>query len=1400
MGNQSSKSHKDKYKKNVHWKSAECPQAPGKPYLLPGLSTEEPEIMVTIKWQPPAVDGGSAIMGYIVEHKRTGSPNWVRATPQSVQFTELSISGLEPGWRYQFRVIAENAVGYSQPSEPSDPLTVTLQRNLTAFTAPRFLSELEDFNGIENEKVEFKVRCIGTPSAQISWFKDGFEIFSSRRAKIVTENDASTLIFYQASLTDEGEIKCTATNRAGYAFTKAHLSIEAPPKIRLPRQYEDGLIIEAEEVVRLKVGIAGRPAPSIEWSHNGEIITSSGRYEITSNDKNSTLKIANTNRTDRGEYHLRALNSLGEDFASFLVTVTARPTPPGKISTKPVTNNIVTLTWAPPEDDGGCKIGNYIVEYFRIGWNVWLKAATCRSLAVTLNDLISGSEYKFRVKAENPYGVSEPSVESDVLFIPDAKRGITDPTKSKSQSLLGIKSEVSPVAPRRRNPSQSPARSMLTEHSEHKKPSPIPQIKLNTKIFDDDTITRDMSYGTSDDFYKFKEVPSTSLHEKSGLEQQSKSLKGVKNNVKFVDEVLQTTQTKTIDEPIYANLPIKDNEKEPKTLSQGSKQNGNRTYLDLSKARGSDAHNSIQNSSEFMLVLYADKESKNDAKNDSFELEDYFEPPKPLSQSAPELNQIIPDGPILRRAVSSTELLFERAMARFYKAVEIEQTENARKRSFSVDDEGRQRSVSVDQESRHLEIHADAQDTALTHLRINSMTESEKMSVLRRRLSGDTPNLHINIPKRLDLNRDESFDEFDPTYLNTLRNEDINSPDMYSDERSPSPYSMPRAQASNDEEKFSSDYSESTESSNVEEEEDEDASPRRSRNRTNDKDTYHARMLSPYRQPPKDEAAEVLTKLKSPLPDPNFIPKPILKRPQSADGRKPIPIFPKLDLFKRRSLSPSPPANRTHRKSVEIDEKPIIIGQTSKEEVKPKVAEVPAIKKEELKVEPKSQKSPSPVPQIKIDNKESPPKTQPQPQTQISSQLQDQKNIQTQKQTSPQPLPLPQSKQFLQSEIIEPEEEEQFDPEILKRAEQTKRKMLERRQSSIEENRVMADFYGDIIKTVSLPSKPKVPIYMDPEALKKLEMEEEQQNDSGVMSAAELSPQSTLNRPLSPNPNRSPSPYSRRASESGRPLTFSPPPVSSPVKGRRASEAPKLLGKHTEQFSNLPLKNTMDTFTSNYNRLELNKSPSPQTNSFNKAPTEQQLPISPPKPPIIENEVSSTDERGRVPTKSSTGTLPMRRKQSKSRSRDTSMIRMPDIHPILPKSPVELTQSVAPITRRMKSSSRTRNRSESKSPTAMNRKIIINRMAPPVIKKATTPLSQSPVSSRAVTPSEFQEEVDAKVKSSMTHATDVSILVFATYIYFFKSALLALPILVLLIYRQIAAKIPDWMKGKKKKS
>ncbi|KAK9680859.1 Fibronectin type III domain [Popillia japonica] len=373
-------------------------------------------------------DGGSPITGYLVEHRRTGSPHWVRATPLLVPFPELTLSGLEPGWRYQFRVSAENVVGQLEPSELSEPLTVTLQRE---------------------------------PPPKVSWFKDGFEIFSSRRIRILTGSDRSVLTIHQSQLVDSGKIRCSATNKAGHATTTALLTLGAPPTIRLPRQYEEGLLFEIPE------------------SHNGEAIHNSERYEIENFDNSTTLRIAEAKRAHRGEYQVKAINKLGQDQASFLVTVTDKPSPPSKARVLMTLGKSVTLAWNTPEDDGGCKIGNYIVEYYRLGWNVWLKAATSRQLNAVLGDLIE-----------------------------DKKRGILEPQpRSSSQPReIPVGRDPVPELPQRKSKPRSQASSRAEDHrvqftipngvpvrSERKLKSPQRTQKHHREL---SSITRDLSYGT----------------------------------------------------------------------------------------------------------------------------------------------------------------------------------------------------------------------------------------------------------------------------------------------------------------------------------------------------------------------------------------------------------------------------------------------------------------------------------------------------------------------------------------------------------------------------------------------------------------------------------------------------------------------------------------------------------------------------------------------------------------------------------------------------------------------------------------------------------------------------------------------------------------------------------------
>ncbi|XP_072764145.1 uncharacterized protein [Anoplolepis gracilipes] len=744
------------------------PAPPGKPILISGTDETQPDV-VAIRWERSPSNGGSAIVGYLVEHRRLGSSHWVRSSSGLCAFPELTLSGLEPGWRYQFRVRAQNAVGLSRPSEISEPLTVTLQRAAAA-CAPHFDLELKDTTVLENEQAEFAVQFSGAPLPKISWFKDGFEIFSSRRTKIVTDNGKSVLLIHQTAHNDEGEIKCTATNRAGHIATRAKLILEASPRIRLPRQYEDGLLFEQDETIRLKVSLAGKPPPIVTWFHDGELISKDARHVFEVMDGESVLKIPDAKRIDRGEYIVKATNKLGEDVASFLVTVTDRPAAPGKVTVEMTLGRSVELSWKEPEDDGGCKIGTYIVEYYRIGWEVWLKATTSRRTSATLTELIEGSEYKFRVKAENPYGVSDPSEESDVIFIPDLKRRIVTPSLSeKSQShreisrSRGDKREVSFTMPaqRTRSLTREEARTRNDEIGYDERSASTQ--RLGTPISTPDKPSRADSRVTFAPDTLEKEqppVPPARSRDHASTKQQGSPGQGSsgdhtdrsstavdardKQDVVKRERTMSPTPTVTVSSPVEENFMSRSipTTKERRSLSplsiQERQREENRTTADyllsssnsnlkrqtavidksmspspqnglqLRKMSREDDEDALHGSSEFMLVLYPQDQTMQEeniiATNDTLyetriesdisnkqdiieltEEENDLIPP-PMSLSLPELfseqHQVVE---VMRAAVSSTELLHERAMERFYRAVAAEEASEIAKQKTQLE-------------------------------------------------------------------------------------------------------------------------------------------------------------------------------------------------------------------------------------------------------------------------------------------------------------------------------------------------------------------------------------------------------------------------------------------------------------------------------------------------------------------------------------------------------------------------------------------------------------------------------------------------------------------------------------------------------------------------------------------
>ncbi|XP_064646133.1 triple functional domain protein-like isoform X3 [Lineus longissimus] len=94
------------------------PSPPGQPVIIEQTGTS-----VHLEWAPPQFTGNCNIQGYTVEFTEEGVGIWQAAVPY-VPDTSHILEDLVPGTTYQFRVSANNAVGISEASHPSDLLIV----------------------------------------------------------------------------------------------------------------------------------------------------------------------------------------------------------------------------------------------------------------------------------------------------------------------------------------------------------------------------------------------------------------------------------------------------------------------------------------------------------------------------------------------------------------------------------------------------------------------------------------------------------------------------------------------------------------------------------------------------------------------------------------------------------------------------------------------------------------------------------------------------------------------------------------------------------------------------------------------------------------------------------------------------------------------------------------------------------------------------------------------------------------------------------------------------------------------------------------------------------------------------------------------------------------------------
>ncbi|XP_065370324.1 muscle M-line assembly protein unc-89 isoform X7 [Calliphora vicina] len=177
--------------------------------------------------------------------------------------------------------------------------------------------------------------------------------------------------------------------------------------------------------VRLSIIFEGLPKPQVRWFKASRPIVETSNIIINTSTRKSVLQISDIVTDDSGKYTVEIMNEFGTDVAVASVAVEGPPEPPsGKPSISQGPDR-VSIAWCGPPYDGGCMITGFIIEMQELlsadsNENVaaWLEiASVVDSLAYTVKDLKPLCTYRFRVRAENVHGRSEPSLPSDRVHV-----------------------------------------------------------------------------------------------------------------------------------------------------------------------------------------------------------------------------------------------------------------------------------------------------------------------------------------------------------------------------------------------------------------------------------------------------------------------------------------------------------------------------------------------------------------------------------------------------------------------------------------------------------------------------------------------------------------------------------------------------------------------------------------------------------------------------------------------------------------------------------------------------------------------------------------------------------------------------------------------------------------------
>ena len=364
------------------------------PATVPGaatsLSASRSSTSASLSWSAPSSNGGSAITDYTVEYKLSAGASWTSFSDGVRTTTGATVTGLDSGASYDFRISAVNAIGQGAYTSTAN-LTAEAgnEQVVLTWTQPTFTG------GEVFDHYEVEYRATGTSP----WFT-----FSSSVATTTsTVNGLSNGTSYDFRV-------AIVTS----ASTSSYTSVATSTPQTTPSAPGDAVAIPGNRQVELTWTAPSNGGSAItdyiidfkastatSWTRVVDPVSSATGVTITSL-PNGTLF----------DFRIASVNAVGTGSYSATLNATPRTVPgtPTGLTATP-SNGAVGLLWTAPSVTGGAAITDYTIEYrlsTAFGWTTFVDGLSSVTSA-TVPGLTNGALYEFRVSAVNEAGAGTAS-------------------------------------------------------------------------------------------------------------------------------------------------------------------------------------------------------------------------------------------------------------------------------------------------------------------------------------------------------------------------------------------------------------------------------------------------------------------------------------------------------------------------------------------------------------------------------------------------------------------------------------------------------------------------------------------------------------------------------------------------------------------------------------------------------------------------------------------------------------------------------------------------------------------------------------------------------------------------------------------------------------------------------